>query len=105
MQGCIFCQIAAGEKGSLVWESDRVAVFNDINPKALVHLLVIPKAHIENLDRLDDPVLAAELLMAVKTVAAQKGLAGAYKIQVNNGKQAGQEVDHLHLHVLGDPAA
>lgn len=104
MQECIFCQIAAGEKGRLVWESEEVAIFDDINPKAPVHLLVVPKAHIENIDNLSDASIAAELLMAVKAVAAQKGISGAYKIQINNGKKAGQEVDHLHLHVLGYPA-
>jgi histidine triad (HIT) family protein len=101
MNDCLFCAIANGPQKMLVWSSDDVAAFRDIHPKAPVHLLVVPKQHVTNLDDLDDPWLGGRLLAAVKTVAAQEGIAGAYRVSIHNGRAAGQIVDHLHLHVLG----
>jgi len=101
MTDCIFCKIIAGEFGTeFVYENDYVVVFKDINPKAPVHLLVVPKIHVESLNELEDKNLMGELLMAVKAVTKQIGL-DSYRIQINTGKAAGQEVMHLHLHILG----
>ncbi len=72
-------------------------MFNDINPKAPVHMLVCPKEHIASLNELEDPKLMAELLQTVKDVTKKVGLK-AYKTQINTGKEAGQEVFHLHIH-------
>ncbi len=98
---CIFCKILNGDFGTeFVYENEYVAAFNDINPKAPVHVLVVPKKHVSSLNELEDKALMGELLAAVKEVAKITGLK-AYKTLINTGKEAGQEVFHLHLHVLG----
>lgn len=97
---CLFCNIAA-DPTKLIWENEVAAAFKDIHPKAPVHILLVPKKHVEQLDSLADEQLAGKLLMAVKEVAAQVGIAGAYAVKIHNGKAAGQEIDHLHLHILG----
>jgi len=100
-EDCIFCKIINGDFGTeFVYESKNTVVFKDINPKAPVHLLVCPKAHIPSLNELDDTALMSELLQTVKAVAKKNGLK-SYKTQINTGKEAGQEVFHLHIHVLG----
>lgn len=100
-EDCIFCKIIRGDFGTeFVYETENTVVFNDINPKAPVHMLVCPKQHIESLNELEDKNLMAELLQAVKDVTKKVGLK-AYNLQVNTGKDAGQEVMHLHIHVLG----
>ena len=76
------------------------AAFNDIHPKAAVHVLIVPKAHHASLDDLNDPVLGGHLLEAVRTVAKQLGVDGAYRLAMNNGKPAGQVIEHLHFHLL-----
>ena len=102
MEECIFCKILNGDFGTeFVYENDYVAAFNDINPKAPVHVLVVPKVHIASLNELEDKNLMGELLAAVRAVAQKTGLK-AYKTLINTGKEAGQEVFHLHLHVMGD---
>lgn len=101
MEDCIFCKIINGDFGTeFVYEDDKTVVFKDINPKAPVHLLVVPKEHIENMNELDDRELMADLLTTVKNVTQKIGLK-AYRLQVNTGKEAGQEVMHLHIHILG----
>jgi histidine triad (HIT) family protein len=105
MKDCLFCSIANDEPSKLVWENDVAAAFNDIYPKAPVHILVVPKKHFTSLDHLDDPELAGQLLMAVREVAHAAGLKGRYRVGLNNGRPAGQVVDHLHFHVLGQKSA
>lgn len=101
-EDCIFCKIIKGDFGTeFVYETEHTVVFNDINPKAPVHLLVCPKKHIPSLNELEDKELMAELLQTVKDVTKKIGLK-AYKTQINTGKEAGQEVFHLHIHVLGN---
>lgn len=103
-EDCIFCKIINGDFGTeFVYETENVVVFKDINPKAPVHLLVCPRKHIPSLIELDDKNLMAELMQAVKDVAKKVGLK-AYNVQINTGKDAGQEVMHLHIHVLGKKA-
>ena len=74
-------------------------VFKDINPKADTHLLVVPKLHVESLNELDNKDLLGELMLAVKAVTRQLGI-NSYKTLINTGKEAGQEVFHLHIHIL-----
>jgi histidine triad (HIT) family protein len=103
MDDCIFCKIIAGEiPAQTVYETDKVLVIRDINPKAPVHDLIIPKTHILDLNDLDDKEMAAELLTVVKVVAKKEGIdQGGYRLIVNTGKNGGQLVPHLHFHLLG----
>lgn len=99
-ENCIFCKIANGQIPSeFVYESDNVVVFNDINPQAPTHLLVVPKVHIETLNELNDKALMAELIDAVKAATKKLGISD-YRTVINTGKGAGQEVFHLHIHVM-----
>ena len=98
---CIFCKIINGDFGTeFVYENEHLVVFNDINPKAPVHMLVVPRVHVASLNELEDKNLMGELLLGVKEAAKRAGLK-AYRTQINTGKEAGQEVFHLHIHVLG----
>jgi histidine triad (HIT) family protein len=100
-EDCIFCKIANGEFNTeFVYETDKLVVFKDINPKAPIHLLVVPKLHVASLNELDDKDLLGDLMMGVKEVTKKIGLK-SYRTQINTGKEAGQEVFHLHIHVLG----
>jgi len=106
MSDCIFCKIVDGEiPAALVYQDERVIAFDDISPQAPVHTLVIPRAHHTDLgDGLDAETLAA-LFAAVPRVAQIKGVADSgYRVIVNNGRDANQLVDHLHVHVLGGRA-
>lgn len=104
-ENCIFCKILNGDFGTeFVYENEFLAAFNDINPKAPVHILVVPKVHVASLNELEDKNLMAELLMGVKETAKSAGLK-AYRVQINTGKEAGQEVFHLHIHILGKKSA
>jgi len=103
MTDCLFCKMVAGTiKPDVVFENDHVLAFRDINPRAPTHILVIPKTHIATLNDLEDSRLAGELLLAVAKYAKQEGLSeDGYRTVVNCNKHGGQEVYHLHLHVLG----
>ena len=85
-----------------VFEDDEVAAFADINPKAPVHILVVPKVHIQSVAHLetDHSSILAKLIYTAKKVAAEKGL-GGYKLVFNVGREGGQVIDHLHLHLVG----
>lgn len=101
-EDCIFCKIINGDFNTeFVYENKYVVVFKDINPKAPIHLLVVPKTHVASLNELEDKNLMAELLMAVKETTKKIGLK-SYKTLINTGKEAGQEVFHLHIHILGE---
>ena len=103
MSDCIFCKIANGEIPSeFLYEDDNVVAFNDLNPQAPVHVLVVPKAHHDNF--VDD--VPAETLLsmerAVRAVAERTGVAElGFRCIMNTGAAAGQTVMHLHMHVLG----
>ena len=101
MKDCIFCSIVRGETGKLVWENDVAVAFETIAPKAPVHILVVSKQHIENLDQLKDLELAGKLLLATSEVAKLVGVEGAWRLGVNTGARVGQSIPHLHLHILG----
>jgi histidine triad (HIT) family protein len=104
MSGCIFCRIAAGEiPAQIDFQDDRAVAFQDVAPKAPVHVLVIPRRHIESLnDPIDDENLLGHLLAVAARVAREKGIDGAgYRTVINSGAEAGQSVFHLHVHVMG----
>lgn len=105
MDECIFCQIAAGKSPANIEYSDNeVTVFWDINPRAAVHLLVVPKRHIASVNEMAeaDERLFGHLINIARKVAQEKGLAqDGYRLVFNVGKHSGQVVDHLHLHLLG----
>jgi histidine triad (HIT) family protein len=102
---CIFCKIARGEiDGQIVHDEDDVLAFEDINSKAPVHVLVIPKQHVANLEEIGAlPDAVVKRLFEVSSAVAEKlGVTeGGYAIRINNGRDAGQEVFHFHLHVMG----
>ena len=100
---CIFCKIANKEIPSeFVEETTRTFAIKDIHPKAKHHFLVIPKEHYINLSDVDDAELMGELFMCVKKVTEKYQLQNNFKIVINNGKEAGQEVFHLHIHILSN---
>jgi histidine triad (HIT) family protein len=104
MNDCIFCKIAAGRIPSdRVYEDEQVLVFRDIHPKAPVHLLMVPKLHVDSLNALTPAhdALIAHLWRTVPEVARRAGLADGYRTIINTGRGGGQEVFHLHLHILG----
>jgi len=116
MQNCLFCKIASGEIHSdRVYEDDELMVFKDIFPAAPVHLLIIPKRHISTLsDCVDsDTEVLGKMLALVPILAKQQGCDvksdpageryGGYKTLVNSGPDGGQEVYHLHIHLIGGP--
>ena len=102
---CLFCRIVAGEIPSdQVYSDEQVIAFRDIAPKAPVHVLVIPRRHLDSIADLADAdaPLAAALLAASNEVARREGVAeSGYRVVTNVGADAGQSVGHLHLHVLG----
>ena len=105
-QDCIFCRIARGELPSRkVYEDNDILAFHDIRPLAPVHFLIIPKVHVVNLydaDMKHQDVLGKILGMAGQ-LAREQGLEDGFRTVINNGRIGGQEVYHLHLHVLGGP--
>lgn len=103
MTECLFCKMVSGAiKPNVVYENDYVLAFRDINPQAPIHILIIPKVHIATLNELDDIALSGQLLMAVNKVASQENLSEAgFRTVINCNKNGGQEVYHLHLHLLG----
>jgi histidine triad (HIT) family protein len=102
---CIFCKIASGQIPSeKVYESQKILAFKDINPVAPEHILIIPKKHISNIEDLavDDSEDIAELIFAAKEIAREHALSDkGYRLIINNGRAAGQEVFHLHMHIIG----
>jgi histidine triad (HIT) family protein len=100
---CIFCKIASGEISTdIVAQNERCLAFHDIDPKAPVHLLVIPRMHIESLNSLDNRDVAFDALTLCAEVAHDAGVAqSGYRVLTNTGPEGGQSVQHLHFHVLG----
>ena len=102
---CIFCKIAAGEiPAQKVLETERVIAFDDIAPAAPVHTLVIPKKHVANVAELgdDDGPLIGEVILAARDVARAKGVdESGFRLIMNTRENGGQEVYHLHCHVIG----
>jgi len=104
MSDCIFCRIVNGEIPSArVYEDEQVIVFRDIAPKAEVHLLMVPRQHIASLNELtpQHDALMAHMMRLLPQLAQQQGLAQGFRTIINTGKGGGQEVFHLHIHLLG----
>lgn len=116
MDNCIFCKIAAKQIPSkLIYEDDELVAFHDINPASPVHLLIVPKQHIPTLADCTDnhAALLGKMLVLAPQLAQQHGCgysaggagngSGGFKTLFNTGPDGGQEVYHLHLHVMGGP--
>jgi histidine triad (HIT) family protein len=105
MEGCIFCGIINKDiPARIVHEDDEVLAFEDINAKAPVHILIIPKEHIGSLNDLpkDREPLLGRILVKARAIAAERGiLKSGYRIVLNTGPDSGQEVFHIHVHLLG----
>lgn len=105
MSDCLFCKIAEKKIPSkIVHEDDRVVAFEDVNPQAPVHVLVIPRKHVASVSELNeaDAGLLGHLMLIGAAVAKQKGVAeSGYRLVANTGRNAGQTVFHLHFHLLG----
>ena len=104
MSDCIFCKIAQGEIPSTkVYEDDSILCFHDADPQAPVHVLIIPKKHIESMDDVgaEDGEVMAHIMLKVKEIAAQLGLDHGYRLVNNCGEDGFQTVKHLHFHLLG----
>jgi len=101
-ENCIFCKIIKGEiPSNKVYEDDEFLAFYDINPVARIHILVIPKVHIENVQKVQDDTLISKLYRVIQKIAVQEKFdQKGYRVIVNCGEDAGQEVMHLHFHIL-----
>lgn len=105
MDSCIFCKINAGDiPGDFVYRDDDTFVIRDITPRAPVHLLVIPTRHVEKITELDpeDLSIVTTMFRAASEAAGSENIAeSGYRLIINQGEEGGQEVPHLHMHVLG----
>lgn len=107
LQDCLFCRIARKELGSdIVYESDDVVAFRDINPAAPTHVLVIPRTHITSAAELGraHAGLLGEMFETIAKIASDEGLERGFRVVTNVGPEAGQSVAHLHLHLIGGRA-
>jgi histidine triad (HIT) family protein len=103
MSHCVFCKIVHKEiPSTIVYEDDQVLAFNDIHPAAPVHILIIPKEHLESVEEVPagSPLVSLLTERAV-TIAKQLNLREGFRLVINNGDNGGQTVYHLHLHLLG----
>ncbi len=102
---CIFCRIAAGEiPAKIVRQDEDTVAFRDVNPQAPLHVLIVPRRHIPSINVLtsEDAAVVGKLFLAAREIARDEGVAqSGYRMVVNAGPNAGQSVDHIHLHVLG----
>ncbi len=104
MDDCVFCRIGKGEIPSRkVYEDEHVFAFNDINPQAPVHILIIPKRHIASMAELTeaDEAMMGRAMVAAAKLASEHGCTEGFRTIVNTGRIGGQEVYHLHVHVVG----
>jgi histidine triad (HIT) family protein len=103
---CIFCKVASGEiPAAVVKKGDGLLAFQDINPQAPTHILVIPTEHIASLDAARDEAMLGRMMSFARDLARERGLADrGYRVVVNTNADGGQTVFHLHLHILGGRA-
>ncbi|GAA5179239.1 HIT domain-containing protein [Niveibacterium umoris] len=107
MSDCIFCRIVKGEiPAAKVYEDEQMLAFKDIRPIAPVHVLVIPKRHIESLATVgeEDAALLGHLFASIGKIAAEQGATDGFRTIINSGRVGGQEVYHLHAHIIGGGA-
>lgn len=101
---CIFCKIINKEApADIVYEDEKIIAFKSIEPKCPVHILIVPKKHIVSINEIseEDRELIGEMLLIAKKIAGEKQISSGYRLIFNVGKDSGQTVDHLHLHLLG----
>ena len=101
---CIFCKIIKGEvPTNFLYEDDNLVVFKDIRPKAKVHLLLVSKEHIKSLLTVEEKhaALMSHMLMMLPKIAKEQGLSNGFRTVINTGSGGGQEIDHIHFHLLG----
>ena len=102
---CVFCNIASGKiPSTILYRDEEVIAFPDANPRAPVHILIIPINHIQSLNQVEDDRLQilSQMIKAAKIVAKNKGIyETGYRLIINTGKEGGQVIQHLHLHLLG----
>jgi len=105
MSGCIFCKIAGGEiQAETIYKDDAILAFPDLKPKAPLHVVIIPRKHIEKISdvREGEITILGKMLFAATKIAREKNIeSSGYRIVVNCGADAGQEIFHIHLHLLG----
>ncbi|MBE7093967.1 MAG: histidine triad nucleotide-binding protein [Clostridiales bacterium] len=104
MENCIFCKIVAGDIPSpRLYEDDKMIVIRDIEPKAKLHYLCIPKQHFALLSEMDEgrAEIVKHVFQTISTLEEQLGLQGGYRVIINQGEDGGQTVHHLHIHLLG----
>lgn len=106
VQECVFCKIVEKKiDAKIVFENKEIIAFNDIKPLAPVHVLIIPKKHIASINEVNDPVdvqLLGNMIIAARDIAEQLKIASdGYKLLFRTGKHGGQEMDHIHLHLIG----
>ena len=104
MTDCLFCKIVAGDiPAEIVYEDEQILVFKDINPRAAVHLLAIPKIHLTSLEDLtsEHQMLIGHIMVQLPHLARAQGLPDGFRTIINTGPGGGQEVGHLHVHLLG----
>jgi histidine triad (HIT) family protein len=100
---CIFCRIARNEiKSDKVYEDNDLICIKDINPQAPVHILIIPKKHVEKLYEVEDLILLGKMLKIACQIAEKEGIKeSGFRIVINTNRNAGQSVEHVHVHLLG----
>ena len=104
MSDCLFCKIVAGDIPSdTIYEDEQIMVFKDINPRAAVHLLAVPKIHLDSLDEVtnEHQTLIGHIMLKLPQLARSQGLNNGFRTIINTGPDGGQEVVHLHIHILG----
>lgn len=104
MSDCLFCKIVAADiPAEIVYDDEQILVFKDINPRAAVHLLAIPKIHLTSLEDVTDEhqMLIGHIMMQLPHLARAQGLPDGFRTIINTGPGGGQEVGHLHIHLLG----
>ena len=104
MDDCIFCKIVSGKiPTEMLYQDDKLVVFKDIHPKARVHLLVVAKEHLPSLLQAnpEHAELLAHMLLVMPQLAAKQGLTSGFRTVINSGSGGGQEIDHIHFHLLG----
>ncbi len=103
MKNCLFCKIINKEvKSDIIFENNDFLVFSDISPKENIHFLIVPKKHIDSVDNISesDDIILGKMFFVAKEIAIKFGISGAYRLQINVGKDGGQEIDHIHMHFL-----
>ena len=107
MENCLFCKIIRGELPSTkVYEDETILAFRDIAPQAPTHVLVVPKAHIEDCNGItaENSAVVAHIFEVIPEIAKAEGLVNGYRVASNTGADSGQTVPHLHFHILGGKA-